>query len=126
MSARDDIADLLEKWLQLTHAETRAIQAREWISLTQIQTAKVRLQQPVTDALGQWARETAQGNTTNHPFRAEVNRLISLESRNGELLATPLRRAQTERICQDNAVRNLRRLQKSYGSKPDNGWESYS
>jgi hypothetical protein len=129
MSARQAIADLLEKWLQLTQAEAAAIQSETWPSLREIQAAKACLQKRLTQAREKWEAENpgkVLAGPGKHPFCAELGRLLSLETRNGELLASKLRRAHAERESLNEAARNLRNVRQSYALKPEGVWNCYS
>ena len=88
MSARKDIARLLEQWLQLTRDEATAIQSASWPALRDIQSRKAELQKSLSQAEKNWA---AENPGEPKPFRAEVGRLISLVARNAELLAAQMR-----------------------------------
>ena len=127
MSARQDINQLLGHWRKLTDAEAGAIQAAAWAALRDIQSSKNALQATISAALEKWSAENGvPASAGNHPFRAEVSRLLSLETRNAELLAAQIRRAKAEKQTMADTVRNLRRLRLSYGEKPAKAWESYS
>lgn len=128
MSARQDINQLLGHWRRLTDAEAGAIQSAAWAALREIQSSKSALQSTISAALEKWSAEHdgVPANTDKHPFRAEVGRLLSLETRNAELLAAQIRRAKAEKQTLADTLRNLRRLSRSYGEKPAKAWESYS
>ncbi len=127
MSARQDISKLLDQWLQLTQAEGGAIQAASWTKVKKIQADKARVQKSLAEAQGEWARQNPGAPPAANPFRADLARLISMETRNAELLAAQIRRAEAERISLDHAYRNLRRIQKSYIRKPQPvAWQCYS
>jgi hypothetical protein len=129
MSALHDISKLLGQWLEFTEAETAAIQSSAWPSLHEIQKAKSGLQTSITAAMGELAREgksDAVSGRADHPFRTEVNRLISLEARNSQLLSVKYRAALNEKKSRDHAIRNLRKVRRSYGQKPGAGWHSFS
>jgi hypothetical protein len=129
MSARQEIADLLEQWLQLTQAEAGAIQSETWPSLQEIQAAKMCLQKRLTQAREKWEAENpgrVLAAAGKHPFYAEMGRLVSLETRNGELLAAKLRRVHAERESLNEAARNLRNVHQSYVLKQEGVWNCYS
>jgi hypothetical protein len=129
MSAFQDISKLLGQWLEFTEAETAAIQSSAWPSLREIQKAKSGLQSPITAALGELAKEGKSGavsGRTEQPFRAEVNRLISLEARNSQLLSVKIGAAQNEKKSRDRAIRNLRQVRRSYAGNSEAGWHSFS
>src|SRR5579863_8318937 len=120
MSARQDMARLLEQWLALTQAEGGAIETAQWMRVSEIQSDKAALQKSIVETHEQWMRETPQdfADPTKHPFRVEVGRLISLESRNSELAATQMRRAQMRQQMIDEVNRNVKKIRGSYVRKP--------
>jgi DNA repair exonuclease SbcCD ATPase subunit len=130
MSARQEIAHLLEQWLQLTEAEGAAIQGAVWPALKRIQSHKAGLQKALTEAARKWAEEDSANGSPNaalQPFRTEVGRILSLLTRNGEALAAQLRRAEAEQETLDQAKRNLSKIEGSYvRSSPQTAWHSYS
>ncbi len=121
MSARHDLEKLLGRWRQLTQAEAAAIEAAAWSGLAGIQSAKSALQKSLSGALEQFAAETGAPLPANHPLCAEAARLISLESRNASLLAGQIHRAEVKKESQSNALRNLHRLNQTYGRDPGQG-----
>jgi hypothetical protein len=126
MSARQDIAGLLEQWRRLTAEESEAIQIGAWTQLKSIQAAKSDLQPLLNCAMDKWAEENTGAPSTDHPFRAEVNDLIALEAGNGQLLAAKMHNVQEARSSLEQAGRRLRRVHASYGQKRDAAWHSYS
>jgi hypothetical protein len=126
MSARQDITNLLEQWRRLTEAEGEAIRTGAWPSVKELQGAKAGLQRDINAAMEKWKRENPGAAPWKHPFRREVDRLISLEVRNSELLAQQQQRLQLEKASSDRALLTLRRVQGSYAQKPETGWNSYS
>ncbi len=129
MKARQDIEKYLSQWFELTQAEAGAIQTSEWTEVREIQSAKAELQKSLTAARERLMAEDDGGllpAKTNDPLRLELGRLASLETRNSELVAAQMRRARSEQEKRAESVRNLRRLQRSYGRRLDAGWQSYS
>ncbi|HUD49550.1 MAG TPA: hypothetical protein VMR33_22175 [Candidatus Baltobacteraceae bacterium] len=129
MGARQEIANLLEHWLQLSQAEAGAIRSASWPSLREIQAAKAGLQKHLSQARQKWESENpgeVLAGPGKHPFYAELRKLLSLETRNGELLAAQLRRARARRESLNEALRNLRNLHQSYVSKPRGVLNCYS
>jgi hypothetical protein len=124
MSASQDIPKLLGQWLEYTDAETAAIQASAWTSLLEIQKAKSGLQKSITAAME--GQRDAVPARANHPFRAEVNRLISLETRNSQLLSAKYTEALDRKKTSERTISNLRKIRRSYGRKNDAGWNSFS
>ncbi|MDB6020634.1 MAG: hypothetical protein JWQ04_491 [Pedosphaera sp.] len=119
MNARQELAGLLDQWLQLTQAEGAAIQAADWAKVREIQTTKARLQPAIAETKNKFSGAI--------PFPAQVGRLLSMETRNSELLAEQVRRVSAEKASLDQAQKNLRRIQRSYvpGTKAA-AWNCYS
>jgi len=126
MSARQDITNLLEQWRRLTEAEGEAIRTGAWPSVKELQAAKAELQQEMNSAMQKWKRENPGATPAKHPFRREVDRLISLEMRNSAMLAAQRERVQRERASSDRELLTLRKVQRSYTQKPETGWDCYS
>jgi uncharacterized protein involved in exopolysaccharide biosynthesis len=130
MSARKELAGILEQWLQLTRAEGAAIQASAWPTVRRIQARRAALRKSLTEAARTCAEEDAAagpGNPAPRPFRAEAGRIISLLTRNGAALTAQLSRARARQESLDQANRNLRRIQRSYvRPHPPTAWHSYS
>jgi hypothetical protein len=130
MSARKELAGILEQWLQLTRAEGAAIQAAVWPAVRRIQARRAALRESFTEAARRCAEENAAakpGNPPPKPFRAEVGRIISLLTRNSVALRAQLSRARARQESLDQANRNLRGIQRSYvRPQPPTAWHSYS
>jgi serine phosphatase RsbU (regulator of sigma subunit) len=120
MSARQDMAMLLGQWLEFTLAESSAIAAAAWSRVHEIQASKAELQRTMIDTQERWAKENPHGENSPsaYPFRAEVARLISLESRNAELVAAQQRRARARQEIMEQVQRNLRKIRGSYVNLP--------
>ena len=108
---------LLQQWLQMTRAESQAIQAGAWAKLHEIQSHKAALRQPLNEARRQWksggpAASAAAGGAL--PFRAEVARLIALEASNARLLAVRREKAREQQRHFERAAQNLRNLRRTY------------
>lgn len=129
MKARHDIEKFLGRWFELTQAEAGAIQTSEWTELREIQSAKAELQKSLTAARERLMAEDGNGSLApknTDPLRLELGRLASLESRNEAMLAAQMRQARVEQEKRSESLRNLRRLQRSYGRRLDAAWQSYS
>jgi hypothetical protein len=129
MKARQDIEKFLGQWLELTQAEAGAIQTAEWTEVREIQSAKAELQKSLTAARERLMAEESGGMfapKADDPLQAELGRLVSRENRNAELLAAQMRRVRAEQEKRAESLRNLRRLQRSYGRRLDAAWQSYS
>jgi len=117
MTPQEHTASLLKQWLQMTRAESQAIQAGAWTKLHEIQSHKATLRQPLDQASRQWksggsAASAASGGAA--PFRAEVARLIALEARNARLLAARREKALEQQRHLECAAQNLRNLRRTY------------
>ena len=129
MRARHDIEKFLGQWFELTQAEAGAIQTAEWTEVRDIQFAKAELQKSLSAARERLMTEENGGMLapkTDDPLRTEIGRLVSQENRNAELLAAQMRRVREELEKRAESLRNLRRLQRSYGRRLDAAWQSYS
>ncbi|MGP8201486.1 MAG: hypothetical protein ACLQU4_18505 [Limisphaerales bacterium] len=129
MSARKELAGILEEWLQLTRSEGAAIQAAAWPALREIQARKAALRKSFIEAMRACAAEESggAGKFAPRPFRAEASRILSLLTRNGAALAAQLSRAKARRELLNQADRNLRKIQRSYVRlHPSTAWQSYS
>jgi hypothetical protein len=124
MSAAKDLTGILEQWLQLTKAESAAIQAAGWPALQQLQARKAALRQPLAEAVKRCA---AEEGAVPRDLRAKVGRIISLLTRNGAALAERLRRVRERQEALDQVERNLHRIRRSYAPPPRRtAWHSYS
>jgi|SRR5579872_5406321 len=125
MGTRQNMTKLLGRWFELTCAEAGAIQSAAWPALKEIQADKLRLQESITQDREKWMVENPRG-AAGGPFRAEVDKLLSLEARNAELLAGQLRKVRSEKESLDRAFRNLRKIHRSYVRNPETVWHCYS
>jgi len=125
MDSRQRIAVLLKHWLEMTHAESHAIQAGDWCALRSIQAAKGELKLPLGRAVEQWRAENPAEAATQ-PFRAEVTRLLALETQNGSILAVRQQKAREKKKLLEQALFNLRRVRGSYAPPPRSALNSCS
>jgi hypothetical protein len=125
MNPRQQIAAILKEWLEKTHAEGQAIQTGDLAGLRKIQKSKAELRDPLAAAMTQWRTESpAEANA--YPFRAEVNELLALETRHGQLLTARKRDVQEQKARLEQALFNLRRVRSSYAQSPDLLFNRYS
>jgi hypothetical protein len=122
MSAQEQMARLLQNWLQLTRAESAAIQAGAWPRLQTIQSEKTRLREPLNDlkkaCLGAGREASSAASLLKDDgFRAAIGRLIALEEHNAQLVAARRQKAREQQLHLSRASRNLRQLKKSYASQ---------
>jgi hypothetical protein len=129
MTPQDETGRLLQQWLQMTRAESRAIQAGAWSELQQIQSSKAALRQPLAEA---WRGFNSALPPVPHsaralPFRAEVARLIALEDHNARLLAGRREKACEQQRLMERAAQNLRNIRRTYAPpSPPVACNSYS
>jgi hypothetical protein len=116
MDHRQRIAAILKQWLEMTHAESQAIRSSDWGALRKVQAAKAELRLPLGQAVEQW-RAANPAEAATDPFRAEVTRLLALETQNGHVLAARKQRAHQKKRLLEQALFNLRRVRSSY-AKP--------
>jgi hypothetical protein len=129
MTAQQEMAGLFERWLKLTQAEAGAIENAAWSGLKEIQAAKDSLQKLLSDVKQRWNSENprrASSPPEESPFYPVICRLLSMETRNAELLAGKIRQAQAEKKSLDDAARNLQNISKSYAKKTNGMWTCYS
>jgi hypothetical protein len=127
MSAQEEMTRLLQQWLQMTRAESEAIQAAAWPRLQAIQSDKARLRQPLGEAMKQWkAREPSPsgGPPSDPSFRAAIGRLIALEERNARLVAARQEQTRAQRLHLERAARNLLRVKQCYAPAAPVAWSS--
>jgi hypothetical protein len=124
MNARNELAGILEQWLQLTGKESAAIQSAAWPALKRIQARKTALRQSFAAAAQKCAREDASAAQALTPQAA---RIVSLLTRNGEALAAQLRKVRARQEVLNQAKRNLSRIKRSYlRPQHSTAWHSYS
>lgn len=124
MNMREEIAGLLGKWSSLTEAERQAIEQADWKSLAGVQADKKFLQEGLSRLLEQDGN--SPGQDLKSGFRLEVQKLISMEMHNADLLSTAMKEASGSREVLERTSRNLRRVQSSYSQKREGVWNSYS
>jgi flagellar biosynthesis/type III secretory pathway chaperone len=117
MDPRQRIAAILKQWLEMTHAESQAIQSGDWPALRRVQAAKAELRLPLGQAVEQWRAENP-AQAAAQPFRDEVTQLLALETQNGSLLAARKHRAHEKKRLLEQALFNLRRVRSTY-TKPE-------
>ena len=131
MSARDELADLYERWRQLTLAEAEAIRLTRWAELEQHQLAKAKLQPVIAHAEEQLKAELPAGFVQREAIERQlqnvVDELIQLEQGNHDLLAAQRQTADDQRVNLERTGRNLRQLHRSYAPTLATAhWQSYS
>jgi hypothetical protein len=121
MTPPENTARLLQQWLQMTRAESRAIQTAAWPKLREIQSGKAALRPALDQAFGQWksSRPSVPASASaENPFRAQVAQLIALEAHNAQILAGRREKARAQLLPLERAAQNLRNLRRSYAPPP--------
>lgn len=130
MSAKKNLVEAYGSWEKITHTEGAAIEQEDWAKVTECQQTKLGLQRKIihlTEAAQAECIESGQDQKTlEREMRRIINKLISLESRNAELLAGRKQAAEVRRLELDQSAQNLRRVQKSYSPPANAIWNSYS
>ena len=128
MSARDEIEEYYEEWRTLSDAEAPAIQQSKWAQMQQCQSRKAAIQKMIiqrTPAMEQ-ELDVEDAAENQRELRIVISDLISMERRNGELLAEKRRCMSAEQDGLEKSNRNLSRIRQAYTSKPQTAWFSYS
>ena len=125
MDHRQQIAVILNQWLQMTHGESQAIRASDWAALRKIQAAKAELRQTLGHAIELWRAENPT-EAASDPFRIEIAELLALEAQNSHVLATRKKRVHEKKRGLEQAQFNLRRVRSSYAPSDRVVRSSYS
>lgn len=130
MIAQKSLFEAYEAWEHLTQSEGAAIRAGDWARVADCQQSKQVLQKQIV-SLTESAQAECIGTGLDaknfeRDLRPIINKLISMESLNAELLATKRQAADVEKLDLDQASNNLRRVQKSYSPPTPPVWNSYS
>ena len=115
-----DLMTLLAEWRTLTEREGEAILKDDWKDVAQQQQRKEQLQTVIEAAHKQ------NGAGENASLNALVAEIMTLETRNRDVLAAKQqdRRAELQRVTEN--TRNLRSVRRTYGAIPTQRWQSYS
>jgi hypothetical protein len=125
MDLRQHIAAILKRWLEMTHAENQAIRAGDWPALRKTQEAKAILRETLGQVIEKW-KSASPEEARSRLFRDEVAKLLSLETRNSDLLAARKRQAEEKKVLLEQALYNLRRIRSSYARTANPTSHSYS
>ena len=130
MIAKENLVEAYDSWERWTQREGLAIQAGNWPLVGECQKAKLDLQGQIirlTEAAnygrveaGLWSKDLTED------LGRIVDGLITLETRNADLLAAHRQTASSQLAELSHAACNLKRVQKSYGQPSQTAWHSYS
>ncbi len=130
MNAKHDLVAAYDSWAQLTHTEGTAIRKNDWAGVQECQRRKLDLQKEIVHLTELARAETCAAGTDPQNFERDVrpiiNRLIALEVRNSEWLAQERASNEAARVELEQSSQNLRRVQRSYASRSEAVWHSYS
>ncbi len=122
MNAETELLRTYREWRRLAQAETKAIQARNWVLLTDCHRAIKDYQALVAGLTAatraEWQRAGCDLAEKEHNLRVQVTDLIALTRRNQTLLQTTLAATRQQLDQLGSAGRNLKRLRRSYGHVP--------
>ena len=130
MNTPDQVMELLTEWRRLTERETCAILAADWKSLAAQQGRKGELMQAIIE-VKELARSAGAGNTTSTgteggSLQSIVSDLVTLETRNRDLLSTCRENARDELQNSRGVARTLHGVRRAYGRGSQQQWHSYS
>lgn len=130
MSAKKNLVQAYNSWEQITHTEGAAIEREDWPKVSECQQSKQGLQKQIIHLTEAAQTECIEGGHDTKLFERDmrriINTLISLESRNAELLAGRKQAADARKLELEQSSQNLRRVQKSYSAPANALWNSYS
>ena len=128
--AKTELHRLYSRWQCLTQEESAAIAAANWNLAIQHQTSKKHLQEETAGAKHRLREVVERCGMDWAQFWSEflptVKELISMESRNREMLATHLRQARTRLRETNQSAFNLQQLRHAYTHGANPVWQSYS
>jgi hypothetical protein len=123
MNPRNELAGILEEWLQLTQAEGSAISKAAWPVVARIQARKAAVRKSFLEA----TRNGGLADKASQATGAKVARILSLLRRNASALAAQFSKAQDQQEKLNRTRQNLRKIQRSYAcARAATAWHSYS
>ncbi len=120
-----------ESWRAVTLRERVALQRRDWVGVSDCQSAKSELQLSILHLTKVSHRNsTLLGHAKSSEFAQKLQgilaELISCEKSNAELIQIQRRSTEVQRKEIESTHRLLGRLHKSYGQSSETYWNSYS
>jgi hypothetical protein len=130
MKARTELFATYAEWRRWTEIEGAAIEAANWPRVQECQDAKHQLRPRIItgndDARQECTRLGLNLADMDQDVRKVIAELITLETRNGEVLALKRQETENQRAELECTHRNLRRIRRSYGAARDTVWSSLS
>jgi hypothetical protein len=130
MDATAALSRLLVEWRRLTDRESQALISGDWCEVPELQSRKAQLQAEIQRLLAPTGAtpfgEPHRSRGMEGKFDSTVSELITLERRNGDLLAEKrkCRLAESERLAL--TLRDLQGVRRAYGPSRGPRWQSYS
>lgn len=130
MNAERQLVEAYGEWRHLAEIEGEAIGARDWMMVAASQTALRHLQERISSlsptVREEWSKRGDERVVKERGLTAIIHELIGLERRNQTLLNSLQEAARLKLNQLDQAGRNLKRIQRSYGSTDPTAWTSFS
>lgn len=130
MNAERQLSEAYGEWRHLAEVEGEAIAARNWMLVSACQKALQNLQKRISRlspvAREERSRQDRNGTINAHAMEATVRELIGLERRNQTLLNGLCEAARVKLDELGRAGRNLKQIQRSYGSPHSPAWNVVS
>jgi hypothetical protein len=129
-SAERELAKAWQEWRRLAEAEGEAIGAGNWSLVAACQAALQELQATISRLTpvvrNEWAKSGGEGAGRERALNATIHELIRLARRNQTLLDSILAVARTKLGQLNEAGRNLKQIQRSYGAARPAAWKAFS
>jgi hypothetical protein len=130
MTAESALLEAYAEWRRLAGAANQAIGSRNWPFVLEchrvIEQLQPRIAQLTCQASGEWRHPGKACPTGNEKIRIAVLELIKLVESNNSLLNSVRKRVSSNYQQQQQAGRNLKRLQNSYAAVHRPAWFSFS
>jgi len=130
MNAERQLTEAYQEWRGLAETEGEAIGTGNWSLVSACQMALQHLQERISQlsltTKEEWSKSGGDRAAKEGALKATIHELTRLEQRNQTLLAA-LKEATRVKLDQlGQAGRNLKQIQRSYGSDRPAMWSSFS
>jgi hypothetical protein len=130
MNAERNLTEAYQEWRRLAETEGEAIGTHNWSLVAACQKSIQHLQEHISqispEARKEWSRPGGNRTAKEESLNATIHELIQLELRNQTLLGA-MKAAMRVKVDQlDQAGRNLKNIQRSYGAVRPAAWSSFS
>ncbi len=124
------IAEVLNKWEDLTGKETKAIQSNDWNTVSVCQNAKLELKKQLSQELPDGYAQGVQPESTNDLQWEQIlnkgKKLIELERENELIIQSFIGNAIKEQQMLSKNIKDLHKVRSAYGSKNLPAWQTYT